>query len=112
MCAKKQPKGIVYSTNPDFQYNYDEQQEEATLPPASQDLRIHLQRLKGNKMLSIVRGFVGTDDDLKALGKSLKSACGVGGSTKDGEILIQGDQRDKLLGILEKEGYKVKKSGS
>lgn len=112
MCAKKRPRGIVYSTNPDFHYNYDESPQENTLPPVNQDLRIHLQRLKGNKMLSIVRGFVGTEEDLKALGKMLKSACGVGGSVKDGDILVQGDQRDKLLAILEKEGYKVKKSGS
>lgn len=112
MCAKKRPKGIVYSTNPDFQYTYDEPGGETTLSPANQDLRIHLQRLKGNKVVSIVRGFIGTDEDLKALGKTLKSACGVGGSAKDGEVLIQGDQRDKLLGILEKAGYKVKKAGS
>jgi translation initiation factor 1 len=111
MTAKKRPKGIVYSTNPDFDYQYDESREQATLPPAQQDLRIHLQSLKGNKKLSIIRGFVGSADDLKALGKKLKSSCGVGGSIKDGEILIQGDHRDKILGILQKEGYRAKKSG-
>ena len=112
MNAKKRPKGIVYSTKPDFEYQYSGNSEEATLPPSQQDLRIHLQSLKGNKKLSIVRGFAGSQDDLKELGKILKSACGVGGSVKDGEILIQGDHRDKIMGILEKEGYRAKKSGA
>ena len=111
MTAKKRPKGIVYSTNPDFEYSYDENESAETLSPSEQDLRIHLQRLKGNKLMSIVRGFVGSEDDLKQLGKTLKSACGVGGSVKDGEILLQGDHRDKILSLLEKEGYKAKKSG-
>ena len=112
MSAKKRPEGIVYSTNPDFEYQYSGNSEEATLPPSQQDLRIHLQSLKGNKKLSIVRGFAGSQHDLKELGKILKSACGVGGSVKDGEILIQGDHRDKIMGILEKEGYRAKKSGA
>lgn len=111
MTAKKRPKGIVYSTKSDFEYSYDDAVERETLPPSEQDLRIHLQRLKGNKMMSIVRGFIGTEEDLKQLGKTLKSACGVGGSVKDGEIMLQGDHRDKLLSLLEKDGYKVKKSG-
>jgi translation initiation factor 1 len=112
MSPKKRPKGIVYSTNPDFEYQYNDNSGEATLPPAQQDLRIHLQSLKGNKKLSIVRGFTGSQDDLKDLGKLLKSACGVGGSVKDGEILIQGDHRDKIMAILKKEGYRAKKSGA
>ena len=111
MTAKKRPRGIVYSTNPDFEYNYDENESAETLSPSEQNLRIHLQRLKGNKLMSIVRGFVGSEDDLKQLGKTLKSACGVGGSVKDGEILLQGDHRDKILSLLEKDGYKAKKSG-
>ena len=111
MSAKKRPKGVVYSTNPDFEYQYDENSGAATLPPSQQDLRIHLQSLKGNKKLSIVKGFVGSQDDLKELGKLLKSTCGVGGSIKDGDILIQGDHRDKIIGILEKAGYRSKKSG-
>lgn len=111
MTAKKRPKGIVYSTNPDFEYSYGEDSSTETLNPSEQDLRVHLQRLKGNKLMSIVRGFVGNVEDLKHLGKTLKSACGVGGSVKDGEILLQGDHRDKILSLLEKEGYKAKKSG-
>jgi len=111
MAAKKKPRGIIYSTNPDFEYNYGDEGSRETLPPSEQNLRIHLQRLKGNKMLSIVRGFRGNDEDLKQLGKMLKTACGVGGSVKEGEILLQGDHRDKVLQLLEKEGYKVKKSG-
>ena len=111
MTAKKRPKGIVYSTNPDFDYRYSDSEGEASLPASQQDLRIHLQSLKGNKKLSIVKGFVGSLDDLKELGKKLKSSCGVGGSIKDGEILIQGDHRDKILALLEKEGYRAKKSG-
>jgi len=109
--AKKRPKGIVYSTNPDYQYSYDDQQKEETLPAGEQDLRIHLQSLKGNKKVTIIRGFVGNEDDLKDLGKNLKSSCGVGGSVKDGEILVQGDQREKVLALLIKDGYKAKKSG-
>lgn len=111
MTPKKRPKGIVYSTNPEFQYDWNEQGEQKSIPPAEQNLRIHLQSLKGNKKLSIVRGFRGTDADLNELGKTLKSACGVGGSVKDGEILIQGDQREKVLAILIKKGYRAKKSG-
>ena len=112
MTAKKRPSGIVYSTDPDFQYNYDENKVRETPVPAEQDLRIHLQSLKGNKKVTIIKGFEGNEDDLKELGKQLKSACGVGGSTKEGEILVQGDQRDKILALLIRDGYKVKKSGA
>jgi translation initiation factor 1 len=111
MTAKKRPKGIVYSTNPDFQYEYDGAQEQETLPPGEQDLRIHLQSLKGNKKLTIVRGFVGADADMQSLGKQLKAACGVGGSVKNGEIFIQGDKRDRLIDLLTGYGYKAKKAG-
>jgi len=111
MAAKKKSGGIVYSTNPDFEYNYGNDESPETLPPSEQNLRVHLQRLKGHKMLTIVRGFRGNDEDLKQIGKRLKTACGVGGSVKEGEILLQGDHRDKILQLLEKEGYKVKKSG-
>lgn len=111
MSAKKKLKGIVYSTNPDYQYQYDGKEEEQTLPPQQQDLRVHLQSLKGNKKLTVVKGFIGSADDLKDLGKKLKSSCGVGGSVKDGEIYIQGDQRDKVLTLLHNDGYKAKKSG-
>lgn len=111
MCAKKRPKGIVYSTNPDFEYSWDAKAGQETIPANQQNLKIHLQSLKGNKKLTQIRGFVGTEEDLKDLGKKLKSACGVGGSVKDGEILVQGDQREKVLEILIKEGYKAKKAG-
>lgn len=111
MCAKKRPKGIVYSTNPDFEYSWDAHQEKKTIAPNQQNLKVHLQSLKGNKKVTQIRGFIGSDEDLKDLGKKLKSACGVGGSVKDGEILIQGDQREKVIGLLIKEGYKAKKSG-
>jgi len=110
---KKKRKGIVYSTDPDFDYSYQEQEEEETLDPGQQRLRIMLDR-KGRKgkEVTLVTGFVGHSDDLKDLGKLLKSRCGVGGSVKDGEILVQGDQRNKVLDILKKEGYTdSKKSG-
>ncbi|MEK6479799.1 translation initiation factor [Catalinimonas sp. 4WD22] len=109
---KKNREGIVYSTNQSFDYDYNEAQEEETLPPAEQDLRVMLDRKsRGGKQVTLITGFVGTSEDLKDLGKVLKSKCGVGGSAKDGEILIQGDVRDKVMDILHKEGYKAKKSG-
>jgi len=109
--SKKNRTGIVYSTNPDFDYQSDEQSEAQTLPSAQQNLKIWLVKLGGNKVVTAIRGFVGTDADLADLGKQLKSACGTGGSTKDGEILIQGDHRDKVLVWLTNQGYKAKKAG-
>lgn len=109
---KKNREGIVYSTDQSYAYNHNEEAEEATLPPSQQDLRVMLDRKsRGGKQVTLVAGFVGTDDDLKELGKLLKSKCGVGGSAKDKEILIQGDVRDKVMEILQKEGYRAKKSG-
>lgn len=100
---------VVYSTNPDFSYDTGEVEEEETLPANKQNLRIKLdKRHRNGKAVTLVTGFVGTSADLKALAKSLKSACGVGGSDKDGEILIQGDHREKVLAILVKEGYKAR----
>lgn len=98
--------GVMYSTNPDFQYETDEVQEEETLPKDKQQLRISLdKRNRGGKMVTLVTGFRGASDDLAALGKMLKVKCGVGGSAKDGEIIIQGDFRQKVLEMLLKEGY-------
>ncbi|HPW90441.1 MAG TPA: translation initiation factor [Paludibacteraceae bacterium] len=103
---------IVYSTNPDYQYELENHNEEQdTLPPAQQTLYVHLDRRAGNKSVTIVKGFVGSDDDLKELGKILKTKCGVGGTTKNGEILIQGDFRDKIVKLLANLGYKCKRSG-
>ncbi|RHJ82470.1 translation initiation factor [Parabacteroides sp. AM08-6] len=98
--------GVMYSTNPDYQYNTEENEEEETLPKDKQQLRISLdKRNRGGKAVTLVTGFRGTNDDLTILGKMLKVKCGVGGSVKDGEIIIQGDMRAKVLEILQKEGY-------
>ncbi|SOD93277.1 translation initiation factor [Spirosoma fluviale] len=109
--SKKNRTGILYSTDPDFQYQSDEQPEAETLPPAQQNLKIWLVKMGGNKVVTTVREFIGTEADLADLGKQLKSACGAGGSTKDNEILIQGDHRDKVLAWLTGKGYKAKKAG-
>ncbi|MCF8308252.1 MAG: translation initiation factor [Bacteroidales bacterium] len=111
---KKKNKGdsnIVYSTNPNYTYDNNEDQAE-TLPPQQQDLFVKREKKgRGGKEVSIVSGFVGNDDDLKDLGKELKKSLGVGGSAKDGEIVIQGEHRDKIMELLIKKGYRAKKSG-
>ncbi len=106
----KKNSRMVYSTNPDFEYE-DEDNNSESLDANKQNLKIWLDRIKGNKVITIVKGFVGSQDDLKNIGKLLKSKCGTGGSVKNGEILIQGDFRDKVLNILLKEGFKAKKAG-
>lgn len=104
--------GVVYSTSDDFEYEYEGEEQEETLDPADQNLKVMLdKKSRGGKQVTLVDGFVGTEDDLKDLGKLLKSKCGVGGTAKNGEILIQGDFRDKVLDILQKEGYRAKRVG-
>ena len=102
---------MVFSTNPDYNYETSNEAEQETLAPAKQNLKIWLDRLKGGRVATVVRGFVGSDDDLSALGKELKKSCGVGGTAKDGEIIIQGDHRDRVLELLTKAGYRCKKAG-
>ncbi|MEM8907930.1 MAG: translation initiation factor [Bacteroidota bacterium] len=114
MSKKGKNKRIFYSTNPDYEFSMDEEANEpATLPPAEQNLRVMIDRKKRRgKEVTLVSGFVGEEADLKDLGKLLKSKCGVGGSVKDGEILIQGNHRDKVLELLLQQGYKrSKKAG-
>ena len=105
--------GMVYSTDPDFAYRTDERDEPATLPPAQQDLRVWLDRKhRGGKVATLVRGFVGTADDLTELARLLKKRCGVGGAAKEGEIIIQGDHRARIVEILLETGYRCKRAGS
>lgn len=103
---------IVYSTNPDFNYSTASNEETETLPNNQQNLRVQLDKKnRGGKTVTLITGFVGTTSDMEALGKTLKSKCGVGGTAKDGEIVIQGDFVDKVLQLLIAAGYKAKRSG-
>lgn len=108
----KKRLGMVYSTNPDFSFGEGKDSEQETLPPQQQHLIVSLDKKKRQgKKVTLVSGFVGKEEDVKALGKKLKTKCGVGGSVKDMEILIQGDFRSRLVEILQQDGYKVKRSG-
>lgn len=113
MSKKNKDKvNIVYSTNPNFSYEYEEEHAEETVEPSKQLLYVSLdKKQRAGKEVTLVEGFVGTDEDLKELGKLLKSKCGVGGTAKDGEIIIQGSFRNKIIELLEKEGYKTKRKG-
>ena len=104
--SKPDSNGFVYSTNPDFQYQHSDVKAMATLAPAQQKLRVRLDtKRRAGKAVTLVTGFIGTDEDLQELGKKLKNHCGTGGSAKDADIIIQGDQRDKVLQWLIKNGY-------
>ena len=104
--------GVVFSTNPDFKFENNSQEEQETLSPGKQNLKVQLDKKKrAGKSVTLVTGFAGTEADLNALGKLLKTKCGVGGTAKDGEILIQGDFVVRVMDILKNEGYKVKRVG-
>lgn len=97
---------VVYSTNPDYNYNIEDDQEQETLDKSKQNLRVSLDKKnRGGKVVTLITGFIGTDNDMKELGKMLKSKCGVGGSAKDGEIIVQGDFKQKVIELLIKDGY-------
>ncbi|MDD3286955.1 MAG: translation initiation factor [Bacteroidales bacterium] len=109
---EKNRVGIVYSTNPSFQYETNDQEQTETLSPNLQNLKVQLDRKqRAGKQVTLITGFVGSEEDLINLSKLLKTKCGVGGSAKDGEIILQGDFRDKVIALLTQEGYKVKRVG-
>ncbi len=98
--------GVVFSTNPDFDFQEENETQDATLPPQQQKLRLRIEKNgRGGKTVTCVSGFVGSDNDLKELSRMLKTRCGVGGSCKDGEIIIQGDFKARIIDILKQEGY-------
>jgi translation initiation factor 1 len=106
----KKRLGVVFSTNPDFVFQEEEEEVVETLPPDKQKLIVGIDRRnRGGKQVTLITGFIGSEEDLKELGKTLKVKCGVGGSVKDGEITIQGDLRDKVVTLLTSMGYKAKR---
>jgi translation initiation factor 1 len=113
--SKKQQKikgNIIYSTDDNFQFDFEEEQQQQTLPREKQQLKIHIDRKnRSGKEITVIGNFVGSIEDLEVLAKFLKTRCGTGGSVKEGEILIQGDLREKIVQILIKEGYNAKKTG-
>lgn len=110
--SKKKRIDIVYSTNPNFGYSHDEEEDQETLAPKDQRLYVSLDRKqRAGKEATLVEGFIGSGDDLKELAKILKSKCGVGGAAKDGIILVQGNFKEKVYDLLVNEGYTVKKKG-
>ena len=107
---KKNKIGVMYSTNPDYDFEFEK--EKITLAPEDQNLEVWIDKKnRGGKVATLVKGFIGSEEDLKNLGKLLKSKCGVGGSSKYGEIIIQGNMREKVIEILEKKGYNYKRVG-
>jgi translation initiation factor 1 len=110
--SKNKAKGVVYSTNPDFELDFGDDSAQDTPENNQQNLKVLLdKKARAGKQVTLITGFVGTESDLEALGKKIKNQCGSGGSVKDGEILVQGDHRPKVLAFLIKEGYKAKQSG-
>ena len=107
---KNNRKGMIYSTNPNFEFEYDNEEMD-TIANNQQNLKVCIDKHRAGKIAVILKGFVGNTDNLKALSKILKARCGVGGSTKNGEIIIQGDIREKVMDILTKEGYNYKRVG-
>jgi translation initiation factor 1 len=106
----KNRSGVVYSTDPDYSYDELQMGQQATPSPSQQNLRVQLdKKSRRGKKVTLVTGFIGSEGDLKSLGKILKSQCGVGGSTKDGEILIQGDFVERMVKVLNDRGYHVKR---
>lgn len=106
----KKRLGVVFSTNPGFVFDEEEEAVYATLSPSEQKLRVRIEKNgRGGKTVTVVKGFVGTDEDIKSLAKNLKTKCGVGGSVKDGDVIIQGDLKEKVVSLLLAMGYRDSK---